>query len=136
MATDLFTVHDYRKWGWLVKSWATGRPIPGTTGSAPTPPTTLAELKAQCDAIGLRIDLPSYLEQIRVLPGAKNTLTIRLPAKELVLSVEQDLATSPGYRLPQFYEDLFGHPMPEITPERKLDLQAERIGDYAVGMCA
>lgn len=134
MTTELFEVRDYRKWGWLVKSWSTGKPIPGTGGQAPQPPTTLAELQAQCDAIGLVIRLPAYLTKIRVLPGAKDTLTIRLPAKELVEAIEQDFKNGMQYRLPDFYDDLYGHE-PQIGKERQLDLQAERIGDYAVGMC-
>lgn len=135
MPTELFTVSDHRKWGHLVMAWATGLPIPGTGGVAPTKPTTLAELQAQCNAIGLTITIPAYLTDIRILDGAKNTLTIRLPAKELVEATQQDLAGSDEYRLPGFYEEIFGHPPLPMTTARKLELQAERIGDYAVGMC-
>ncbi len=134
MPLELFDVSDYRKWGYLVKAWATGKPIPGTGGAAPSKPTTLTELEAQCNAIGLSLTIPGYLKNIRVLDGAMDTLTIRLPAKELVEAAEAHLMTQ-GYRLPLFYDDIFGHPPLPMTSQRKLDLQAERIGDYAVGMC-
>ena len=135
MALELFSVSDYRKWGYLVKAWATGRPVPGSGGAAPAKPATLAELEQQCTAIGLSINIPSYLTNIRVLDGAKDTLTIRLPAKELVEAAEQEIAGSAEYELPIFYDDIDGPPPLPMDQQRKLDLQAERIGDYAVGMC-
>lgn len=135
MALDLFTVSDHRKWGYLVKAWATGKPVPGAGGTPPTKPTTLAELQQQCTAIGLSINIPSYLTNIRILDGARDTLTIRLPAKELVEAAEVEIAGPNDYRLPSFYDELYGHPALPMSQQRKLDLQAERIGDYAVGMC-
>ena len=134
MALELFSVADYRKWGYLVKAWATGKPIPGASGTVPSKPTTLAELEAQCRSIGLTITIPSYLTKILVLDGAKDTLTIRLPAKELVEAAEAHLANN-EYSLPSFYDDIYGREPLEVAGLRKIDLQAERIGDYAVGMC-
>jgi hypothetical protein len=135
MATELFTVSDYRKWGHLVMAWSTGMPVPGSGGFAPSKPTTLDELKAQCATIGLTITIPDYLTKINILDGAKDTLTVRLPAKELIEETKADLSGPDDYRLPPFYADLFGHPPLPMTAQRKLELQAERIGDYSVGMC-
>jgi hypothetical protein len=138
MSTELFTVSDYLKWGQLVKSWAMGRAypgLPGTKGPPLSPPTTLDDLKKQCADVGLAVKIPSYLTQIRVLPGAMDTLTIRLPAKELVESVEADFEKGTTYSLPDFYDDLYQMKLPPVPPNQQLDLQARRIGDYAVGMC-
>lgn len=136
MATKLFSVDNDLKWGRLVTAWALREPLPEFGNTAPTPPTTLVELKEQCTRMGFSVTIPDYLTSITILPGKKDTLTIRLPAADLVTEVRQDFAGNSTYALPEFYDDLYGHrPVPLTTVDKKIQLQTNRIGDYAIGMC-
>jgi hypothetical protein len=133
---ELKAVTKTLAWGKLVKSWATGINYFDKTKPAPAIPKTLAEFKDQCTARGIAVNLPSYITSLNVVQLEKSALNVHLPEKSLVLEAETQL-TAPGgtYPIPPFYDDFYGTQL-EVADDKKLDLQACRIGDYSIGMCA
>jgi hypothetical protein len=127
MATSLIQVNDYDAWGELVRSWA--------METAP-PPTTLDDLKSQCRAAGIDISIPSFIDKMDVVRMPKNTLLLRLPAKETVTLVEQELR-APGakYPVPAYYDIAYGHVLSVPDPDKRVALQTCRIGEYSISMC-
>lgn len=125
------------EWGKLVKSWATGVNYFDPDQVAIPIPSTLAEFKAQCTARGIPVNLPDYITELSIQQMAKHRLNVHLPSKELVLEAEAQL-TAPGatYPIPSFYDDIYDSQLGTLSKEKTLELQAARIGDYAIGMCA
>jgi len=123
-------------WGKLVRSWATGvnHVVPGKP--APTPPQTLDDLKEQCQKAGIGISIPSFVTGLQLVRMPKDTLTLRLPAKELVEEVERDLkASGAKYPIPQYYDEAYGMALDVPDPDERVKLQTCRIGDYSISLC-
>ncbi len=133
---DLIRVDNDVLWGKLVKSWATGvnHVVPGEP--APKAPETLDDLEAQCQKAGIGITIPSYITGLQLVRMPKDTLMLRLPAKELVEKIEGDLK-APGakYPIPQYYDDAYGLSLNVPNPDERVKLQTCRIGDYSISMC-
>jgi hypothetical protein len=77
-------------------------------------------------------------------PDNNKTMIIRLPTKASIKGADTYFRGNNPYEIPGFYNSLFRAPdntrndamqlLPK-TVEGKLDLQAERIGDYTIGNC-
>lgn len=136
---DRFWVDDDIKWGKLVKSWATGKNYFDTTKPAPPLPRTLDELKDQCAANGITVQIPAVHTGLTVVQSSKEILMIKLPSKALVEATELELAQGVPYPFPKFYDDFYAsYGAPLVLPDagKKLDFHAARIGDYSIRMCA
>jgi hypothetical protein len=133
---DLIRVDNDVLWGKLVRSWATGvnHLVPGQP--APKPPETLDDLKAQCQKAGIGITIPSYIKGLQLVRMPKETLALRIPAKELVEGIETDLK-APGakYVIPQYYDDAYGASLNVPNPDERVKLQTCRIGEYSISLC-
>ena len=129
---------DYVEWGKLIKSWATGKSYFVEGQPAPPLPATLADLEATCRQAGFQIRLPGFLKKIQFVKSESDTLTVRLPPKDILLAREDAIVKGNGeYPLPPFYDKFYGRsPRPlEANPTLRLDVHAGRIGDYSIGMC-
>jgi hypothetical protein len=133
---DLIRVDNDVLWGKLVKSWATGvnHVVPGEP--APKVPETLEDLEVQCQKAGIGITIPSYIKGLQVVRMPKDTLMLRIPAKELVEGIEADLK-APGakYPIPQYYDDAYGTSLNVPNPDERVKLQICRIGEYSISFC-
>jgi hypothetical protein len=136
--TETIKVEDYERWGKLIKTWATGqsyfkddpRPIP--IEDLPVP-RNLAEFVDQCNKVGVGLTIPDGVKGLTVIQHTADTLFIRLPPKNLLLTKEAALSQATGtYPFPAFYERNFGVP---LTPEAKLVVHAQRVGDYTISVC-
>src|SRR5262249_53087948 len=93
---------DRVAWGHLVEGWINGQVAR---------PESVDDLKEQCQARGIAISVPDYVESIAFMQRDKSVLTIRLPARELVEAGEANLLEREvGYPLPSFYEQFFCSP--------------------------
>ena len=121
------TVVDYEAFGNLVKDWAKGeKPIP----------KTLDELKDQAAQVGAGLVIPQQYKNLEIRQRTPDTLYLMVPVAQLVIDTEAVLQDkNSSYPLPFFYEDLFQMETPQLTPEEKLKLHAQRIGDYTTGQC-
>ena len=137
MADELMrvTINDPVLWGKLVKSWATGKSYFGPGTQAPPIPQSITELKAQCVAAGINIDIPANITGLAVLRYSPEMLAIRLPPRVLLEQSEAKLAAlgNAAYPLPGFYEDFFEHPPQNL--DQIMDFHAARIGEYTVNSC-
>lgn len=125
-------IHTPLEWGRLVKSWATGRSYFGPGTAVPPIPQSIAELKTQCSAAGINIEIPASITGLAFLQYSPETLSIRLPPKVLIDESEAILAKN-NYSMPQFYLDFFNNsPSDE---QGRLDFHACRIGEYSVNSC-
>ncbi len=132
---ELKAVTKNLAWGKLVKSWATGINYFDRTKPAPPIPRTLEDFKAQCTARGIDVNLPDYIKTLNIAQMEKSALNVHLPARDLVIEAEQQLNASDSvYPIPPFYDEFYGVQLPRDI--KALDLQACRIGDYSIGMCA
>lgn len=132
MAGTRVKINSPVQWGKLIKSWATGRSYFGAGTPVPPMPRTIEELKAQCAAANINIEIPPHVTGLAILQYSPETLSIRLPPKALVDESEALLKTQ-DYGLPQFYQDFFKH-KPKTEQER-LDFHACRLGEYSVNSC-
>jgi hypothetical protein len=137
--TETIKVQDYERWGKLIKTWATGqsyfkddpRPIPIEDLRVPR---NLAEFVQQCDNVGVGLTIPEGVKGLTVIQHTADTVFIRLPPRELLLKKEADLKQGTGtYPFPDFYARNFGVP---LSPEAKMVVHAQRIGDYTISTCA
>jgi len=124
MTAEKFEVVNYKAFGEKVKAWSKGTdPLP----------TTLQEFSAQLAQANVGAKLPPYLKHVKFVQDDEATLTVRLPCKALLESFEKQLSGQGGsYPLPAFYERVF-ESKPRI--DNAVDFQAERIGDYSIGIC-
>ena len=136
--TETIKVKDYERWGKLIKTWATGKsyfeddPRPILIDELPVP-RDLAEFVQQCNHVGVGLTIPPGVKGLTVIQHTADTVFIRLPPKDLLLSKEADIAQSAGaYPFPDFYERNFGVP---LTPDAKLAVHAQRVGDYTISVC-
>jgi hypothetical protein len=126
MATGIFTVGNFEAWGNLVKRWA--------KGDQPRP-TTIQQLKDQCDGAGVGATISGY-ETLDIVQSQSEThLLLRLPPKKQLEASETRLATG-SYSIPPFYKRIFDHPAdPAIPTAQNMTVHAERIGDYTMAAC-
>ena len=120
-------------WGRLVRSWVLGKSeFPGVGIDKLPLPRTLAELKAQCDLVGVQITIPASITDLVMIQPGPNTLVLRLPSKKMT---EDALAAmGPGtYQIPHFYT-IFCGPL-NVPAGKEEAFQALRIGDYSIGNC-
>jgi hypothetical protein len=124
MNVERVQIVNYGAFGEKVKAWAKGlEPIPAN----------LDEFKAQMTEASVGCSIPDSYKNVRFVQEDVETIVIRLPTKSLLEAMEAELATRQAdYQLPEFYERLF-QARPQMTD--KLELQAERIGDYTISMC-
>ena len=89
-------------------------------------------------AAGGRINLPDWVDEVVFVQDGGNRRYVRLPDPEMVLDARSQLQ-QPGntYALPQFYQQPpLNLNLSGLSVAQKLDLQADRIGDYSIGSCA
>ncbi len=137
MNFDTFHAQPSKEWGKLVKSWATGVNQFSPDSPVPPRPDTLQELVEICTDFGIELKIPDRISEQNIdwHVARSDTLSIRLPPKELVDEFEQLLRTE-DYFLPGCYLTAFGLANLQIAdPSDRVDFQACRIGDYSIGMC-
>jgi hypothetical protein len=174
---------DSLKWGFLVKSWATGldyfatpaKDQPPQAAPAAPPAWTLPALKPANfeETVGgapIQRTIPGALhlstEQFKdllkeagintvnyppgttdviIVQGSATTMVIRLPPTSVLKASEANLLAGGAYPVFTFYDPLYKQPggppphaQPPKLPDRKgiMELHANRIGDYTMGLCA
>lgn len=120
-------------------AWSQGT-IPGVTS------LTTTAFSALCKEAGIdAVNYPPGTTQVIVVRGDESTMVIRLPPTTVLKASEQSLLDGGAYPTPSFYEPLFaepGGPIPSARPPALPDkagimnLHANRIGDYTMGLCA
>jgi hypothetical protein len=107
---------------------------------------TTTQFSALCAAAGINsVNYPPATTDVIMVQGDATTMVIRLPPKTVLQASEQSLLTGGSYPTPSFYDLLYaqpGGPVPSANPPRRpnvagiMDLHANRIGDYTMGLCA
>jgi hypothetical protein len=124
--------------GMLIATWTKGVASPEFSHIDPARlrvPRDLADLRAQCELVGIKVTIPDSYTSLAVVREGPDTLVLRLPEKSQLIEAEQGLqAGSLRYRLPRFYATFLG-PLRADTPEDRLKFQKFRIGDYAIATC-
>lgn len=127
-------------------------PVPFNTGSSQgTIPgvasLTRAAFSALCKVAKIdAVNYPPKTAQVIIVQGDETTMVIRLPPTAVLQESERNLLKGGAYPTPSFYEPLFadpnGGPIPSANPPTTankagiMDLHANRIGDYTMGLCA
>jgi hypothetical protein len=174
---------DSLKWGYLVKSWATGLdyvsppvtphppanppaappawvlpplnpvnfdvPTPGGPVQKTIPGVTCLsanDFKTLLGKAGINtVTYPPNTNEVIIVQGNANTMVIRLPPKTVLQASEQNLLAGGSYPVFSFYSPLYSPaggpaiiPHPPQMPKQQavMDLHANRIGDYTMGLCA
>lgn len=142
MTIQRVEIKNWKNWGDLVKSWATGRnyfnkPYPGhPLDQAPPVPDTLDELQAQCEWAEVGITIPARITALQVMYGDESTLLIHLPAKAMLIATERAIEADPkAYPLPTFYDAFWGDQRPYLDRDNVMRFHASRIGDYTIAQC-
>ena len=137
----LIEFHDENSelmWGLLVGTWTKGKAAPQFSHIDPAKlrvPVDLADLRAQCDLVGIKVTIPDTYTRLAVVKEGPETLVLQLPERSQLISAEQGLQSgSLRYKLPRFYATFLG-PLNAETPEKRLEFQKFRIGDYAIATC-
>ncbi|WP_315838350.1 hypothetical protein [Bradyrhizobium prioriisuperbiae] len=163
MGREKITINqnDFPAWGKLVKSWATGMnyvdhemteadPVPSTQEIPPKwpRPTSFVEFWEQCRKArvgliyddGLNTPVPRDAGLgLAVTQGDGDVFVLRLPPRDILVTHEARILAGALYRLPTFYQRIFGAPIDpaqQDTKVKKMTLHAERIGDYTLSTCA
>ena len=129
---------NYRNWGNLNKTWATGENRLEDGNEYPVPKTGMpvADLQQQLRTALTGIEVPPDIQKIEVVHDEPGKLVIRIPSREQIVEAEKRLARA-EYVLPHFYRDAFDHaeqtPLPDATA--RLIFHAQRIGDYTISNC-
>lgn len=106
---------------------------------------TKDECNALLDAAGIPKDLVQYppaTTEVIMVQGNENTMVIRLPPTEVLKASEKNLLAGGPYPTPTFYDPLYSPPgvslkaKPPVDKVAIMDLHANRIGDYTMGLCA
>lgn len=107
---------------------------------------TTAQFSTLCAAAGINsVNYPAGTTEVIIVQGNAMTMVIRLPPKTVLQASEQLLLTGGNYPTPSFYDPLYaqpGGPIPSANPPMPpntagiMDLHANRIGDYTMGLCA
>jgi hypothetical protein len=91
------------------------------------------------------VNFPPGTTEVIIVQGNANTMVLRLPPTSVLQTTEQSLLNGGAYPTPTFYEPLYTppggavvHANPPILPDRAgiMNLHANRIGDYTMGLCA
>jgi hypothetical protein len=92
------------------------------------------------------VNYPPGTDEVIIVQGNASTMVLRLPPTSVLQASEQNLLNGGPYPTPSFYEPLFSppgggavvHAHPPAMPDRAgvMDLHANRIGDYTMGLCA
>ncbi|MBY0318270.1 MAG: hypothetical protein K2X72_06060 [Reyranella sp.] len=92
-----------------------------------------------------RVTYPPETTEVIIVQGDAKTMVIRLPPTKVLQTSEANLLGGGAYPTPAFYEPLFSppggpvkHANPPQLPNKAgiMDLHANRIGDYTMGLCA
>ena len=135
MGTTL-EISDDILWGKLVKSWATGRNYVKPDAAPFAIPRTLDELLEITRSIGLTIRFPDGMVGLAIIQYSPQTAVLKLPPKAMVEEAEAKLREPDAvYPMPKFYDEFYGKPLPRLSVDKRLDLHAARIGDYAIRNC-
>jgi hypothetical protein len=137
-----YGVRNYRNWGRLVKTWATGEDHVKDGNQYPRP-TNLEEFKRQIDQAKCGLTVPKEVTKFRLIQGDYDTLVVRLPPGEMVKASEERIAklgSHPGgarYPLPPFYLEAWdNHPPKTFDKDELLAFNDERVGEYTINNCA
>lgn len=105
---------------------------------------TVAEFITLLDGVQISdVNLPATIQNVVVVQGDDTTLVLRLPTKSYLQAAEAALMGGGGYSIPSFYNALFPLPggggdcpisLPGDNPG-KMQLHANRIGDYTMSSC-
>jgi hypothetical protein len=91
------------------------------------------------------VNYPPGTTEVIIVQGNANTMVLRLPPKSVLQTTEQTLLNGNAYPTPTFYDPLYTpqggavvHANPPMMPNHAgiMDLHANRIGDYTMGLCA
>lgn len=154
-------VENELRWGKLVKSWITGRnyveksPYPRPPVDKPPAyprPNSFRELVEQCedpkvkvnliydDGASTQVDKGDPISLVMVHGNNTDALVIRLSASDFVEKSEDDIVKTPDtYKIAAFYGDVLKDttPKPEKvdSEEKRLNIHAQRVGEYTIAMC-
>ena len=142
MTTEVETItgDSFKRWGRLVKTWATGESYfknespPITIDQLPIP-NSMQELKDQMALVGAGALIPpDNVTGLAIVRYTADTMVVRLPPKARIKAMEEVLKQpgSTAYNFPDFYGDFINRP---LTVQERLDVHACRIGDYTMSMC-
>ena len=170
---------DTLKWGYLVKSWATGCNYIDTDAGQHPPPAgplpakwalpPLKPVNFNADGAGQKtipgvlhlsadkfkdllkeagipaVHYPPNTTEVIIVQGNANTMVIRLPPTSVLQASEANLKAGGAYPMFTFYDPLYSpvggpiaRPRLPVQPDNKsvMELHANRIGDYTMGLCA
>ena len=90
------------------------------------------------------VNFPPGTTEVIIVQGSATTMVIRLPPTSVLKASETNLLNGGAYPVFSFYDPLYSppgqhlHPNPPTMPDRKgvMELHANRIGDYTMGLCA
>lgn len=124
----------------------------GGTPVQKTIPGVLYLTKDECNALlkeaGIDpgdVTYPEETVEVMFIQGNAKTMVIRLPPTVVLQRSEQNLLSGGAYPTPTFYDALYsppGGPVIHAEPPAPSDkvgimnLHANRIGDYTMGLCA
>jgi hypothetical protein len=97
------------------------------------------------------VHMPAQYKHVVIVQGDPDTMVVRLPPKDVLQNSEKDIVANGYGPLPGFYQGLYSPPvqqapagspgaatgpfMPTTTAAR-MELHAERIGDYTLNSCS
>ena len=89
------------------------------------------------------VNYPPGTTEVIIVQGNATTMVIRLPPTSVLQASEVYLLNGGAYPTPTFYDPLYSPPAAPSTPIRRyarcaglMELHANRIGDYTMGLCA
>ena len=91
------------------------------------------------------VNYPPGTTEVIIVQGNANTMVIRLPPTSVLQASEANLLAGGAYPTLTFYDPLYSppggptvRPRLPVLPDKKavMDLHANRIGDYTMGLCA
>ncbi len=134
---EMLTVGNYDVFGKLIETWAIGEDRVNDGKSYLPRPTNMDELKEMLIRAGAAATIPNRYTTFSFAQSTDSNLVIRLPEKNILLSVENDINAGGTWQLPAFYLEDFGarNIDSNASVDDKLQLLAMRIGDYTVGNC-
>jgi hypothetical protein len=115
---------------------------------------TAAEFKKLLDAAFVRsVHLPAQYQHVVIVQGSPDTMVVRLPPRDVLEKSEKDIVDNGYGPLPSFYQGLYSlpqSPTPAPAPAAgaakgpfvptskaaRMELHAERIGDYTLNSCS
>ena len=91
------------------------------------------------------VNYPPGTTEVIIVQGNANTMVIRLPPTSVLQASEANLKAGGAYPMFTFYDPLYSpvggpiaRPRLPVQPDNKavMELHANRIGDYTMGLCA